>query len=80
MTGIAAAIAITVGVIIVAVLEGLAIVVSAMLRVVLMVLTGCLKAREIYDAVRWDVIFLVAGLIPLEIVSSWGIDLNQLNI
>ncbi|ELR98858.1 SLC13 family permease [Gloeocapsa sp. PCC 73106] len=71
------AIAITVGVIIVAVLEWLPIVVSAMLGVVLMVLTGCLKAGEIYGAVRWDVIFLLAGLIPLEIgmensgVTQW---------
>jgi di/tricarboxylate transporter len=41
------------------------IMVSALLGVVLMVLTGCLKPGEIYGAVRWDVIFLLAGLIPL---------------
>jgi di/tricarboxylate transporter len=27
--------------------------------------TGCIKPSEIYGAVRWDVIFLLAGLIPL---------------
>ncbi|WP_052055828.1 SLC13 family permease [Myxosarcina sp. GI1] len=41
------------------------ILVSALAGVVLMVLTGCLKPGEIYGAVRWDVIFLLAGLIPL---------------
>ena len=41
------------------------ILVSALAGVILMVLTGCLKPGEIYGAVRWDVIFLLAGLIPL---------------
>jgi di/tricarboxylate transporter len=30
-----------------------------------MIVTGCLKPGEIYGAVRWDIIFLLAGLIPL---------------
>ncbi|MEL6601634.1 MAG: SLC13 family permease [Cyanobacteria bacterium J06614_10] len=41
------------------------ILVSALAGVVLMVLTGCLKPGELYQAVRWDVIFLLACLIPL---------------
>ena len=41
------------------------ILVSALAGVVAMVLTSCLKPGEIYGAVRWDVIFLLAGLIPL---------------
>ncbi|MEF8976822.1 MAG: SLC13 family permease [Halapricum sp.] len=32
-----------------------------------MVLSGCLKPTEIYDSVQWDVIFLLAGVIPLGI-------------
>jgi di/tricarboxylate transporter len=32
-----------------------------------MVLTGCLKASEMYDSVQWDVIVLLAGVIPLGI-------------
>jgi len=32
-----------------------------------MVLTGCLKPGEIYEAVQWDVILLLAGVIPLGI-------------
>ncbi|MGK7954171.1 MAG: SLC13 family permease, partial [Crocosphaera sp.] len=42
----------------------------SLIGVVLMVLTGCLKPREIYDAVRWDIIFLLAGLIPLGIAME----------
>jgi len=30
-----------------------------------MVLTGCLQVNELHEAIRWDVIFLLAGIIPL---------------
>ena len=59
------AIAICLAVIIVSAFNLVPILVSALAGVVLMVLTGCLKPGEIYGAVRWDVIFLLAGLIPL---------------
>ena len=59
------AIAIILGVIIVAAFNWLPILVSALVGVVLMIVTGCLKPGELYGAVRWDVIFLLAGLIPL---------------
>jgi di/tricarboxylate transporter len=39
--------------------------VTALAGVILMIVTGCLKPGEIYGAVRWDVIFLLAGLFPL---------------
>ena len=39
--------------------------VSALAGVVAMLLTGCLKPGELYQAIRWDVIFLLACLIPL---------------
>ncbi len=32
-----------------------------------MAVTGCLKAHELYDAVQWDVIILLAGVIPLGV-------------
>jgi di/tricarboxylate transporter len=32
-----------------------------------MVVTGCLKPAELYDSIQWDVIFLLAGVIPLGI-------------
>jgi len=61
------AVAIGLGVVFVTALNWLPILVSALLGVVLMVLTGCLKPGELYEAVRWDIIFLLAGLIPLGI-------------
>ncbi len=48
----------------------LPIVVSALAGALAMVLTGCLKPGEIYDAVQWDVIVLLAGVIPLGIAME----------
>ena len=59
------AIAIVLGVILAAAFDLLPILVSALAGVVLMIVTGVLKPGELYGAVRWDVIFLLAGLIPL---------------
>ena len=59
------AIAICIVVVLAAAFNLTPILVSALAGVILMVLTGCLKPGEIYGAVRWDVIFLLAGLIPL---------------
>jgi di/tricarboxylate transporter len=59
------AIAITLGVIVVSAFNWMPILVSALVGVALMVVTGCLKPGEIYGAVRWDIIFLLAGLLPL---------------
>jgi di/tricarboxylate transporter len=46
------------------------IVVSALAGSLAMVLTGCLRPTELYDAVQWDVIFLLAGVIPLGIAME----------
>lgn len=59
------AIAIILGVVLVAAFDLLPILVSALMGVVLMIVTGIIKPGEVYGAVRWDVIFLLAGLIPL---------------
>ncbi|UIP00188.1 SLC13 family permease [Halobaculum sp. CBA1158] len=48
----------------------LPIVVSALAGALAMVVTGCLKPGEVYDAVEWDVIFLLAGVIPLGIAMQ----------
>ncbi|AOX03933.1 SLC13 family permease [Moorena producens PAL-8-15-08-1] len=64
------AIAISVGVVLAAAFNVLPIMVSALLGVVLMVITGCLKPGELYGTVRWDIIFLLAGLIPLGIAMK----------
>jgi di/tricarboxylate transporter len=57
--------AIIVGVIVIAALDWMPILVTSLTGVILMIVTGCLKPGEIYGAVRWDIIFLLAGLIPL---------------
>ena len=58
------------GVIAVATLGLYPIVITALAGVVLMVLTGCLKTDEAYDAVGWDIIFLLAGVIPLGLAMQ----------
>ncbi|MEA5508839.1 SLC13 family permease [Crocosphaera sp. UHCC 0190] len=64
------ALGIVLGVILIAAFNILPILVSSLLGVILMVITGCLKPGEIYGAVRWDIIFLLAGLIPLGIAME----------
>ncbi|MBS0017781.1 MAG: SLC13 family permease [Arthrospira sp. SH-MAG29] len=64
------AISITLAVIALAAFNIVPILVSALAGVILMVATGCLKPGEMYGAVRWDVIFLLAGLIPLGIAME----------
>jgi di/tricarboxylate transporter len=58
------ALAIVAGVVIIAAL-GQPILVTALVGGVLMVVTGCLKMNELHESIRLDVIFLLAGLIPL---------------
>lgn len=61
------AIAIVAGVVILAAL-GQPILVTAIVGCVLMVVTGCLRVDELHESIRWDVIFLLAGMIPLGIM------------
>ncbi|CQH45262.1 DASS family transport protein [Halobacterium hubeiense] len=61
------AVATIVGVIGAATLLPINIVVSALAGVVAMVATGVLRPGEIYESVDWNVIFLLAGVIPLGI-------------
>jgi len=64
------AIGIMAAVIGVAALDLLPIVIAALGGVVAMVVTGCLKANEAYDAVSWNIIFLLAGVIPLGLAMQ----------
>lgn len=64
------ALAIILGVITVSALDWMPILVASLVGVILMVITGCLKPGELYGAVRWDIIFLLAGLIPLGIAME----------
>jgi di/tricarboxylate transporter len=64
------ALTIVLGVILLAAFNILPILVSSLMGVIFMVITGCLKPGEIYGSVRWDIIFLLAGLIPLGIAME----------
>ncbi|MGB9964184.1 SLC13 family permease [Halobacterium hubeiense] len=61
------AVATIVGVVAAATLLPVNIVVSALAGVVAMVATGVLHPGELYESVDWNVIFLLAGVIPLGI-------------
>jgi len=71
------AIAIILGVVALPALGLLPIMVSALAGVVAMVVSGVVHPNELYDAVEWNVIFLLAGVIPLGIAleQSGGADL-----
>lgn len=71
------AIGIVAAVVGVAALTPVHIVISALAGALAMVLTGCLRPPELYDAVQWDVIFLLAGVIPLgtALQETGGADL-----
>ena len=64
-------------VVLAAALTPLPIVVTALLGVVVMVITGCVDKQDMYTGVSWPVIFLLAGVIPLGIAmtKSGGADL-----
>jgi di/tricarboxylate transporter len=58
------------GVILAAAVGALPIVIAALTGVILMVVSGCLKTEEAYEAVSWDIIFLLAGIIPLGLAMQ----------
>ena len=43
---------------------------AALAGVVLMLFTGCVRIREVYDELDWSVVFLLAGLIPLGVAMD----------
>ena len=66
----AIALSIIIGVILVSAFGLTSILLSSLVGVILMLVTGCLKPGEVYGAVRWDVILLLAGLIPLGVAME----------
>ncbi|HKJ59928.1 MAG TPA: SLC13 family permease [Halobacteriales archaeon] len=61
----AIAVGIVLAVIAIAALGWLPIVIAALAGVVAMIATGVLRPTQAYDAVHWNVIFLLAGVLPL---------------
>jgi len=61
---------IVLGVVLAAALTPLPIVVSAIAGVIAMAACGCLEEQDLYSGVSWDVIFLLAGVIPLGIAMT----------
>jgi len=59
------ALGILAGVVSTAALGITSIVVSAVIGVMLMIFTGCLRTEEAYEAINWKVIMLLAGVLPL---------------
>jgi di/tricarboxylate transporter len=71
------ALGIVIGVVLLATLGVAPIMVTALGGVVAMLAFGVLKPSEAYDSVQWDVIFLLAGVIPLgkALQKTGGADL-----
>ena len=44
--------------------------ITALVGAVAMTLAGCLEADEVYDAIDWRIIILLAGLLPLGVAMS----------
>ena len=71
------AVATVVGVVLAAALGLVSIAIAALAGVVTMIVTGVLEPDEAYDAISWNVIFLLAGMIPLGVAlersggSAW---------
>jgi di/tricarboxylate transporter len=64
------AVGIVAGVVLLAALNVLPILLSAMLGVVAMFLTGCLKPEEAYEEVDWMVLVLLGSIIPLGLAMQ----------
>jgi di/tricarboxylate transporter len=67
---IALSLGIVAAVVLVAALDILPIMVSSLTGVVAMVVLGLLRPNEIYESVDWNVIFLLAGIIPLGLAMQ----------
>ena len=51
-------------------LQVLPIVTSTMIGVILLVLTGCLNMKEVYRAIQWPIVFLMAGSLSLGVAMN----------
>ncbi len=58
------------GVILVSSVDWMSIEVAALLACAIVFLTGCLKPREGYDAIEWNLLFLVYGMLALGVAME----------
>lgn len=52
------------------ILLGLPIAIAAIAGCILMVVTGCLKMEEAYQAIDWRAVFLIAAMLPLGVAMQ----------
>lgn len=64
------ALIIVAGVVLSATLGVAPIVESAIIGAILLILTGCITMEEVYQAIEWRIIFLLAGVLSLEAAMS----------
>ena len=64
------ALAVLAGVVVSAALNLIPIVIGAVVGGIVMILTGCITNEEAYEAINWEVIFLLAGVLPLGIAMD----------
>jgi di/tricarboxylate transporter len=64
------AVGILLGVVVVAAANLLPIAIAALAGMVAMIVTGLLDPGEAYDAVSWEIIFLLAGVVPLGVAMQ----------
>lgn len=62
--------AITLGVVLTAALDVLPIVMSTLVGVCLLVLSGCLNMKEVYRSIQWQIVFLLAGALSLGVAMQ----------
>ena len=66
------------GVVLVSSITSVPVMVAALVGVILIVLTGCLSMKEMYDAIDWKVVFLMAGAFSLGAgMHNSGLDMRM---
>ncbi len=64
------AIIIILGIILTASLNIAPIMVAALIGSILLIVTGCIKTNEVYNAINWQIIFLLAGTLSLGVAMQ----------
>ncbi len=66
------------GVVVVSSVTSVPVMVASLVGVILIVLSGCLSMKEMYDAIEWKVVFLMAGAFSLGFgMHNSGLDMRM---